>query len=342
MDDIPSSYIFVALIITTFLFNESRSCIKACLAERLDIPEEYFRYDRLRRPNEVRLLRLHAGAPWERLDCDIIQCLKEELPHYQAISYTWGHKTQSHLVWANNRPLRIPANAHEVLHRLRRRKESRYLWIDSICIDQSKDGNGEKPQQLDMMGYIYSKATKVLVWLGDSGDSPRAVSFLRVLSAVFSERQVHFSRTRADWTALIALLKQPWFERIWVLQEVAKGKEVVFLYGPHMFKWETLIPVISGLFDPPLATFGLQLRRITHSEAALINIEFPRAFTPFRQVAIIRKNREAMGFIEKIMPDEKKRDEDFWDYDLTPPLSELLLHCGRQKATEPKDKILPS
>jgi hypothetical protein len=122
MDDIPSSYIFVALIITTFLFNESRSCIKACLAERLDIPEEYFRYDRLRRPNEVRLLRLHAGAPWERLDCDIIQCLKEELPHYQAISYTWGHKTQSHLVWANNRPLRIPANAHEVLHRLRRRK----------------------------------------------------------------------------------------------------------------------------------------------------------------------------------------------------------------------------
>jgi hypothetical protein len=45
------------------------------------------------------------------------------------------------------------------------------LWIDSICIDQSEDGNGEKPQQLDMMGYIYFKATKVLVWLGDSGEN---------------------------------------------------------------------------------------------------------------------------------------------------------------------------
>ena len=339
MDDIPSSYIFVALIIATFLANESRSCIKACLTERLDIPEEYFRYDRLSCSNEVRLLRLHSGAPWERLDCDIIQCPKEELPRYQAISYTWGQKTQSHLIWIKNQPLRIPANAHEVLHRLRRRKKSRCLWIDSICIDQSEDGNGERPQQLDLMGYIYSKATKVLVWLGDSGDSPRAVSFLHVLSAAFSERQVHFSRTRADWTALITLLKQPWFERIWVLQEVAKGKDVVFLYGPHVFKWETLIPVISGLFDPPLATLGLQLRRITDLEAALINIEFPGAFIPFRQVAIIRKNRGAMGFMEKIMPDEKKRDEDFWDYDLTPPLSELLLRCGRQKATEPKDKI---
>jgi Heterokaryon incompatibility protein (HET) len=339
MDDIPSSYIIVALIIATFLANESRSCIKACLTQKLDIPEGYFRYDRLRSSKEVRLLRLHAGAPWERLDCDIIQCPKEELPRYQAISYTWGQRTQSHLVWINNQPLRIPANAHEVLHRLRKRKKSRCLWIDSICIDQSQDGDGEKPQQLDMMGYIYSKATTVLVWLGDSGDSPRAVSFLRALSTVFSGGQAHFSRTRADWTALITLLKQPWFERIWVLQEVAKGKEVVFLYGPHMFKWETLIPVISGLFDPPLATLGLQLRRLTHSEAALINIEFPGAFTPFRQVAIIRKNRGAMGFIEKKMPDEKKRDEDFWGYDLTPPLSELLLRCGRQKATEPKDKI---
>jgi hypothetical protein len=74
MDDIPSSYIFVALIIATFLTNASQSCIKACLAERLDIPEEYFRYNRLRCSNEVRLLRLHAGAPWERLDRDIIQC----------------------------------------------------------------------------------------------------------------------------------------------------------------------------------------------------------------------------------------------------------------------------
>lgn len=38
--------------------------------------------------------------------------------------------------------------------------------MDSICINQADDG--EKAQQVPMMGDIYQKARRVVVWLGEA------------------------------------------------------------------------------------------------------------------------------------------------------------------------------
>lgn len=48
-------------------------------------------------------------------------------------------------------------------------EESMYLWIDALCIDQ--DNSREKGKQVDMMGFIYSHAESVIVWLGDGNIS---------------------------------------------------------------------------------------------------------------------------------------------------------------------------
>ena len=43
------------------------------------------------------------------------------------------------------------------------------LWIDAVCIDQDMTDSlkVEKNAQVQLMAQIYSKAIKVLVWLGD-------------------------------------------------------------------------------------------------------------------------------------------------------------------------------
>ena len=47
-------------------------------------------------------------------------------------------------------------------------KQNHAIWIDSICISQHDDD--EKTAQVKMMGDIYQRATRVVVWLGNSGE----------------------------------------------------------------------------------------------------------------------------------------------------------------------------
>jgi hypothetical protein len=51
--------------------------------------------------------------------------------------------------------------------------DSTYLWIDQICIDQSRDV--EKGHQVAQLLQIFLKATSVFVWLGQTFDGSDAL-----------------------------------------------------------------------------------------------------------------------------------------------------------------------
>jgi len=81
------------------------------------------------------------------------------------------------------------------LKQLRRRWVGRLLWIDAICIDQTKEGEQERNQQLQIMGQIYSRAATVIIWLGPSTPESRlAFRYLR-----FLQEMMIFPRTIQDW-----------------------------------------------------------------------------------------------------------------------------------------------
>jgi hypothetical protein len=54
--------------------------------------------------------------------------------------------------------------ASSLLH-LRYEEEDRLIWADGLCIQQSD--TAERNQQVDRMGDIYERATRVVVWLGN-------------------------------------------------------------------------------------------------------------------------------------------------------------------------------
>lgn len=45
---------------------------------------------------------------------------------------------------------------------------------------------------------------------------------------------------RRQWAALLKLLQHPWFERVWVIQEVALSAKVRVQYGDEIIDWDTL------------------------------------------------------------------------------------------------------
>jgi hypothetical protein len=52
------------------------------------------------------------------------------------------------------------------------------------------------------------------------------------------------------WEALLKLFSNPWFERVWVVQEVAVAPAILVRYGGLYVPWEALITVLLAFVYP--------------------------------------------------------------------------------------------
>ncbi|KAG7005404.1 hypothetical protein G7Y79_00020g049320 [Physcia stellaris] len=122
-------------------------------------------YDKLsQEAREIRILFLLSGDVDEDISCKLVTVSLDNLPDYEALSYTWGDPTVKVPIRVNENILQVTANLDNALRHLRRRDEKRALWVDAICINQ--DDLEEKSYQIPFMGEIYSRTTNCLAWLG--------------------------------------------------------------------------------------------------------------------------------------------------------------------------------
>jgi len=96
---------------------------------------------------------------------------------YQALSYTWatedGDCRRSRQIRYHNTRIYVTRNCELALRYLRKEDLDRALWVDAICINQKDDK--ERGHQVGLMRNVYSKATEVLVWLGESSKDVRVL-----------------------------------------------------------------------------------------------------------------------------------------------------------------------
>jgi hypothetical protein len=87
---------------------------------------------------------------------------------YEAVSYAWGDDIATERVTVDSpsrlQSLQVRKNVSLMLRYLRSADNPRQLWIDAVCIDQTNIQ--EKEHQVQRMGHIYSRADRVLIWLG--------------------------------------------------------------------------------------------------------------------------------------------------------------------------------
>ncbi|KAH9904764.1 heterokaryon incompatibility protein-domain-containing protein [Xylariomycetidae sp. FL2044] len=93
----------------------------------------------------------------------------DQAPPYKALSYAWGDTKSDETVMIDGHPVEVTENLQAALQRLVKMPDTRRLWIDAICINQTNIA--EKNTQVSLMGEIYSKALKVVAWLGESSPS---------------------------------------------------------------------------------------------------------------------------------------------------------------------------
>ena len=242
-------------------------------------PMAKYRYPGLNRHAQlVRLLRLKRGNYDDEIRCAMFEVnfdvASGGVP-FEALSYTWGGSERNVPISVNRRAMLITRNLDIAMRHIRYRNKDRILWIDAICIDQ--ENKDERQHQVRQMSEIYRKAEGVLVWLGLSTYKTDSVMDLMQVIQTGSrfnqstwKIEAHFWEDigvenacfpltpgtlqyrgfskSAERAGLQELLNRPWFERVWILQEIGNARAATIICGRKSVSARTfaLLPMILG------------------------------------------------------------------------------------------------
>jgi hypothetical protein len=244
----------------------------------------------------IRLLRLLPGQPSHGLQVEIYTVFgSRRSPEYEALSYVWGStedkrdimieglsrntiftipsktlrrrsrevSVQRIFVHQKKYALAVTQNLEIALRHLRRGRETRVFWIDAICINQND--LSERSIEVARMGAIFSKARRVVVWLGPQRDDSNLAmeTFRRIGHDIsYDYTQSMFTtlgspsdflrnnpqallQHEASWTAVKNLLNRKWFNRLWVIQEVKLAAAVVMVVGHSELSLDIFLPRVT-------------------------------------------------------------------------------------------------
>ena len=207
----------------------------------------------------IRLLRLYKRRLFRELECELIEADLREVPPYDAISYHWGKGERTEPISVGGQTMLVSSTVLAALYHLGSYETDRFVWIDSICINQQD--NEEKGHQVSMMRDIYRNARKTVVWLNGVDEPPKVRAMLAGLwyeytygtteSCAVRLRQYADSRSESGWVQLMNTFVNPWFFRVWVIQEVAMASKVEVLASGEPLSWEHLGTVSEMLYAPP-------------------------------------------------------------------------------------------
>ncbi|RDW75436.1 hypothetical protein BP6252_06578 [Coleophoma cylindrospora] len=135
-----------------------------------DVGHNTLDYTDLKSKDSIRILRLQpTHSTRAELCASFSEARLEEIPPYEAISYTWGAEVFPETLKFPGGCLKITESLASALKAFRYTDRDRIIWADAVCINQKNDV--EKGHQVAMMNEIYKRADRVLVWLGDGNES---------------------------------------------------------------------------------------------------------------------------------------------------------------------------
>ncbi|KAL7930729.1 heterokaryon incompatibility domain-containing protein [Trichoderma chlorosporum] len=248
-----------------------------------------YQYDALKGGASIRLLYLHPGSFQELpIKVSLQEVSIDDSPNFGALSYTWatedGATSLSRELLCDGASLRVTENCEAALKRLRRPKDDQVLWVDAICIDQSNIE--ERSLQIGLMRQIYSHASWVALWVGESSSaideesglplSDLGMKYIHDFAVEIAERsnsgqdpvegplyqefikdrqafqhgnsEVFTPRVRGLWD----VFHRSWWNRLWVIQEVALSKQPSLICGSKVETFHNLTIVIEALIKPAL------------------------------------------------------------------------------------------
>jgi hypothetical protein len=177
----------------------------------------------------TRLLTLHQGFGEDAIKCSLTTVDLETNPRYNALSYCWGSPDNAKQLFLDEHVVDVRENLWSALWHLRLPNDNRILWVDALCINQSDIS--ERNHQVGLMSTIYSKAEKVIVWLGPASEDSDVG--MKWLSRILQDK----SPTPDESQAVFKLCEREYWHRMWVLQEFGLAGDMTVHCGSKCVDW---------------------------------------------------------------------------------------------------------
>ena len=193
-----------------------------------------------------------------------------DAPEYECLSYVWGTEKSDRVLWLDREVTAIGKHLDKALGRLRRETESRFLWIDFVCINQQD--LDERNQQVQLMYRIFGQAERVIAYLGEEADGSQNVpDFLRQIQVaafspvcdtkgLWSEQDLESLRLPPHqdeaWTMLPRFVMRSWFVRVWIMQEALAARNLAFVCGEWSLPAAPVVQTLMVVFTHKFACFG--------------------------------------------------------------------------------------
>jgi hypothetical protein len=190
------------------------------------------------------------------ISCRLRVVALDKAPTYTALSYVWGSSTNTKEITLDGRPFPVRHNLWNFLQQWQATREgakdaNHFLWIDAICINQ--DSVSERNHQVPMMREIYSKAAKVVAWLGVGPKSVvNAIKQIRHWDSQHFDGKVLLD-VKMELSYLDRLTSSDYWNRLWIIQEYILAKEVELWCGHSTLKAVVIAKLFLALqnfYDP--------------------------------------------------------------------------------------------
>ncbi|KAH6671045.1 heterokaryon incompatibility protein-domain-containing protein [Halenospora varia] len=121
-------------------------------------------------------------------------------------------------------------------------KDDDWLWVDALCINQ--DDLLERNAQVGRMGRLFEVAKRVHVWLGiATRETSLLIQLLKRYESIMDSTGLAKSMTEFEsmlrdpslgdqWGSLVSICCIPYWQRLWIIQEMVLASDIVFQIGP--------------------------------------------------------------------------------------------------------------
>jgi hypothetical protein len=306
---------------------------------------ENYRYEPLATSNSIRILEL---LPGKHEDALLARMTSAELttepgePYFGALSYCWGTSVFDADLTCDGKTLRITQSLAAALRHIRHEEIAFPLWVDQVCINQRD--TSERNSQVKLMGRIYSRAFKVVMWLGEEDEDVA----LEQRSGRIDERTSLRQDIGVKGSGFKDLIER-------LARAQVRRQETGDTRNGHELQWIGLRKYdLPKMFDPGYATFTRLLQRPYFSrgwilqEAALavdnsVRIGAVRvSLTDFYRAMCVCNS---LGFDREIKTDAVRRFMSIVNTRVAMmekkslDLLQLLLQTRATATTDPRDRI---
>jgi hypothetical protein len=324
--------------------DESRSLFEGNVAGKRhhsgDAPG--YVYEPLPKPSKdgdhyIRLIFIKPGKDTDDIICTLKPANLGLKPKYETLSYVWGPPDRTAKVICDGEYLGITNTLLKIVQKLRLKDDDRVFWIDQLCINQ--DDKDERDSQVKIMDKIYQGSSSTTAFLystegNQSSDNPEpslhSLHLIRLLlsynfSVLFAGSRLPIFRSlEGDPSVILVreLFANPWFSRIWIVQEFCVSKNITLLFRNRIIPMRTF--VLGSILMSFLPT---QQKALGSSDRVFVDSRVP--ITECMQHLVLLRLR-----LSSVMPTLPwSASQSGWT------ICDLLRETRLSRATDPKDKI---